>query len=444
MSLPYQGQKALVIGLGISGRSAARFLLQRGAIVVGVDRKEDAIQHPEVLALKEQGLRAELDHSFLESELKHFDFVIVSPGVPQTHPLYAAARQVSMPILGEIELGCRHLHHPVIGITGTNGKTTVTLLVAHILNACGKPARALGNIGVPMTQEIDQLKNGEILVLELSSYQLETLCQPVLDAGVILNITPDHLDRYGTMEEYAKAKCKMEQVLKPNGVLYIEERTLQDYGHLIQEKVKTYGYQPGQSICTDQQSVFREGNCECALPNQYKGLMSHDVENFLAAYAICRTFGVEPESFCNAFESFKKPSHRIEFVMEKQGVKYYDDSKGTNLDAVMRAVQTLPGPIILIAGGVDKGAAYTPWLTSFADKVKCVYAIGQAANKISQQLSHQIPVQICETLDQAVQQAAGTAKPGDYVLLSPGCASLDMFRDYAHRGEEFQRVVRAL
>jgi UDP-N-acetylmuramoylalanine--D-glutamate ligase len=440
--MSYQGKKVLVVGLGISGRAAAKFLLHKEAAVWGVDRNVTALQES-LMPLKEKGLIVQSDE--LALSLADFDLIVMSPGIAPTHPIYAQAFALGKPVWGEIELGCRNMHNPVIGVTGTNGKTTVTLLIAHVLNHFGKKAHALGNVGIPLTRELLHLDPTDIVVLELSSYQLETLNQKVLDHAIVLNITPDHLDRYPTMHAYASAKFGIERCLKADGRLYVEESALQAYPNELKLiEAKTYGYSPQCFIYTDFYKIFINGQAAFDLPQKYQGKISHEIENIMAAYAICHEVGVPSPIFIQALHSFKKPPHRIEFVTEKKGVTFYDDSKGTNIDAVIRAVQSLPGSIILIAGGVDKGSSYTPWLEGFANKVKCICAIGQAAGKIKQQLSHCIPVMIFSEIDQAVQYAAGHAQPGDNVLLSPGCASFDMFRDYAHRGTEFQRAVRQL
>ena len=346
--------------------------------------------------------------------------------------------------MGEIELGCQVAKNPMLGITGTNGKTTVTLLVTHVLQHCAQAAKALGNVGIPFTRELLNIDVQSTLVLELSSYQIETLYQPCLEAGLILNITPDHLDRYQNMEAYAKAKCEIERSLKPGKDLYMEESAWQQYGHLLKsQKPRLYGYHASNFISTDLFTVFRDGKKAFDLPSGLRNKKSHDLENLLAAYALCADRGITGEGFLDAWQSFKKPSHRIEFFIEHQGVRYYDDSKGTNIDAVMRAVQSLEGPLILIAGGVDKGAAYTPWIEVFRNKVKLICAIGQAAGKIHEQIASQIPVMVFNSLDEAVQQATQVVQKGESVLLSPGCSSFDMFKDYVHRGQEFQRIVRA-
>ncbi len=437
-------EKFLVIGLGISGRAAARFLLKRGAFVVAVDRDRELLEkHTEVALLKERGLKA-----FHESEsidLSSFDRVVVSPGVPQTNFYYKKARELGLKVIGEVELACQFIKQRFLGITGTNGKTTVTLLVTHVLNQSGFKAKALGNSGVPLTTELlEETDPSTIIVGELSSYQLETLEAKVLDAAAILNVTPDHLDRYQTMEAYAQAKFHIKDCLKAGGVLVIEEKCFAEYGYLLEQfPVETYGYHPKQSIYSDlTHMIVHEDKIE--MPFSYQGRKSHEIENLMAAYALCAKVGVTLEQFFRALASFKKPAHRIEFVRQYQQVNFYDDSKGTNIDAVIRAVESLKGDIVLIGGGVDKGASYKPWIPIFHGRVTCVCAIGQAAEKIKKDLSPSIPVEFFSGLDKAVEHAVKVAKPGMNVLLSPGCSSFDMFRDYAHRGDEFKKIVNYL
>lgn len=442
MHTSFTAKKVLILGLGLSGRSAAEFLLAQGANVQGVDRDRTLLEnHAEILSLKKKGLTT--SHESEVSHLEKFDLIIISPGVPTHHFLIQSAQKVNIPIMGEIELGCQVVKNPMVGITGTNGKTTVTLLVTHILNQCSHSAKALGNVGVPLTRELLNIDPQSMIILELSSYQIETLRQPCLDGGVILNITPDHLDRYPSMEAYAKAKCDMEKALKSNAHLYVDENSWRDYSYLFTHQTpRLFGYQCDAYIHTDLTSVYVGGKRAFDLPQALKGKKSHDLENLLAAYAICVERGIPSDAFLRAYATFKKPPHRIEFVTEHQGVRYYDDSKGTNLDAVIRAVQSLEGPIILIAGGMDKGAEYTPWLQVFKNKVKLICAIGQAAGKIRAQLESQIPVNLFGSLEGAVIQAKQLAQKGDIVLLSPGCSSLDMFKDYAHRGQEFQKIIK--
>lgn len=432
----WKGKKALVIGLGISGRAAADFLIALGAHVTGVDQKSERLN---LLPFK-----THLDDVHLN--IKDFDLVVPSPGVPPSHPYYQSALKEGVPIMGEIELGLSHVNQKVLGITGTNGKTTVTLLVAHVLNASGLKAVALGNVGTPLTAEILQNPDPDaIFVVELSSYQIETLKCRALDAGAILNITPDHLDRYGTMENYAKAKIDLKNCLKPNAKLYVEAKTYQEYLSLFEGfEPETYGYTKDNAYYTDLQDVFEHGLKAFSILKQYQGRESHEIENMLAAFALCRVCGISGKQFLEAFLHFQKPKHRIEFVATIDGVRFYDDSKGTNIDAVMRAVTSLEGDIILIAGGVDKGASYLPWVDAFKGRVKSIVAIGEAASKLYQELSPFIPVELAKTLEAAVRRAKDLSRPGQIVLLSPGCSSLDMFKDYAERGREFQKFAKSL
>lgn len=444
MSHIFQEKPVLVIGLGISGRSAAALLLKQNVPVYGVDGNRDLIQNnEEVATLRAQGLLAFHDTEVLD--IQRFGCVVVSPGIPPSHRLFEEAKALGLPIIGEVELACRLLKGTYLGITGTNGKTTVTLLTAHVLQHCGLNARALGNVGTPLTSQCLEKSQNEFFVIELSSYQLDTMDSQVLDAAVLLNITPDHLDRYSSMEAYAASKMHIIDIVKPGGLVYIEQKCWTDFGYLRSEFIpKRYGYSPDCELFTDLKHLITGKKIECILPSLYQGKMSHDLENIMAAYALCRYIGVAPEQFMEALATFQKPSHRIEFVREVNQVSYYDDSKGTNIDAVVRAVETINGKIVLVAGGVDKGSAYTPWIAAFADKVKCICAIGQAAPKIRKDLDQAIPVMVFSGLEEAVNHAAQIAKSGETVLLSPGCSSFDMFRDYAHRGEEFQRIVRGL
>ncbi len=436
-------KKALVIGLGMSGRAAAEFLLKHGYVVVGVEKNGELLKtHPAVHSLQKMGLITLPEPA--QVELAEIDLVVPSPGVPQTHSLYRAALERGVEIIGEAELAFRHMQQKAVAITGTNGKTTVTLLVEHVLNAAGHKAKALGNVGEPLTTYFLNPDPEEIVVAELSSYQLETMKTPVFDAAVLLNITPDHLDRYPDMREYARAKCRLQACLKKGAPFYVYERAAEEFGELLTDNFSTYGVSITSHYWTDKLKAYRGDKVELILPLGYRELGSHESENVLAAWLLVRPFGVSAKQFTEAVESFRKPPHRIEFVSEISGVAFYDDSKGTNLDAVIRAVGTMQGPVILIAGGVDKGASYTPWIAAFQKRVKKIIALGQAAQKIQGELGRAFEVEIVETMRDAVCHAHSQAERGDSVLLSPGCSSFDMFRDYAHRGEEFKLCVNDL
>ncbi len=426
--------KALILGMGISGQSAAKFLIKKGYQVHGLDKNFQSI--------KMDGVTVTSDQDPIDISL--FDLFVISPGIPQDHPICQNAKKNQIEIIGEIELASRFINSRFIGITGTNGKTTVTLLIAHILNESGIPAKALGNVGNPLASELETIKD-EIIVVELSSYQLETMRTPVIDAGVILNITPDHLDRYSSMEDYAKAKLLMKDCLKKGSNLYVFEKITQEFGHLFGSFLpKTYGYSLDSDYFIQENAICSKENIECLLPICYRRGVSHDIENIMAAYLLCLEVGVTADQFLKGLESFKKPAHRIEFVRRFGDVNYFDDSKGTNIDAVIRAVDTMEGQVVLIAGGVDKGSTYNPWIQSFKQKVKCICVIGQAADKIEKEMSGAYPVKKFKSLEDAVRHASEIASPGENVLLSPGCSSFDMFRNYAHRGEEFKRIINEL
>jgi len=436
-------KKILVLGLGESGRAAAKFLLHKGAFVVGFDKDKSLIEsNKEIQNMCLDGLQAFGDEALIA--VQDFDLVVVSPGFSPTEKLYGQAIAAGIEIIGEMELGCRFLKDfksQAIGITGTNGKTTVTLLVEHVLNEAGIKAKAVGNIGTPITSYLlnDNRDSSEILVIELSSFQIETLFCKVFELAVILNITPDHLDRYEGMNDYAMAKIKLKNCMKDKAPLYVNEACYKEFqGMFGSANVSLFGYQIGHqkhnNLYTDLKNVYLKETMPYTWPY-------HEIENMMAAYAMVKHFNITAEQFLKSYAGFKKPSHRIEFVREVNGISYYDDSKGTNIDAVMKAVEALKQPIYLIAGGVDKGASYAPWKEIFKHKVKAVLAIGEAAEKIRNDLFPQIEVAVFKTLEMAVRSATDLAENGDAVLLSPGCSSYDMFKDYKERGNEFKRVV---
>lgn len=406
----------LVLGLGLSGQASVSLLLQKGYRVIGVD---DRIEKEKITSLVEKGMEYFRFFSVKKEELL---FAVVSPGIPPSHSVYAELSMQGVPIVGEVALALSFLSNPAIAVTGTNGKTTVTLLVEHVLRSIGKKVKAVGNVGFPLSSYCLEADPEEILVVELSSYQLETLHAPYFLAATVLNITPDHLDRYSTMLEYAQAKARVQDCLLPQGKLFLSLQVERSYSCLFSHPF---------TILQDIQE------CDVSfLP------AIHDRENALAAFALCQSFSVQAGQFLEALKSFRKPSHRMEFIGEYKGVCYIDDSKGTNLDAVIRAVESISSPIILIAGGVHKGASYLPWKESFGKKVKLMLVFGQSAGCIYEELALFFNVKIVDSLKEAVRIAKEVAKEGDVVLLSPGCSSFDMFQDYAHRGREFQKFVR--
>lgn len=403
-------KKALVIGFGISGQAAAEFLLQKGYEVVCADKVKKTCHLP-IEPVSDAQEFSDWD----------FDLAVLSPGIPSNHPLALQAKRRQTELIGELELGCRDLQQPCIGITGTNGKTTVTSLISHILNKNGQKAKALGNIGTPLTKYLLNADSRETLVLELSSFQIETMQSKCLDFAAILNITPDHLDRYPSFIDYGKVKCRIGDFLKPKGTLFLSDDVMQ-YFHPF---VKNF---PSQLI----PETFSVGHDNI-----------HPI-NLSAAFLICKNFGISMEAFTNALKTFKKPLHRLQFIKKIQGIAFYNDSKATNLDSVIQAVASLEKNIWLLAGGSDKGASFVPWISSFRNKVKGLFVFGQTAGKIQKELGKEYPVTITKDLAEALHKAFGNARPGEKILLSPGCASYDQFKNFEHRGEVFQREVERL
>ena len=423
--------------------AAAEFLLEQGKDVIGIDSNRSHLEtSQELRRLQVKGLQCFHDSETLDWSM--IQLLVVSPGVSPKHPIYQEAIKRNIDITGEAELALPHFRKPLVAVTGTNGKTTVTLLTEHILNASGIKAKALGNVGMPLCSYLLKPSADEAFVIELSSYQLETMRTPVFDAAVLLNITPDHLDRYASMEEYARAKFRLQFLLKTEDPFFVQDQTAKEFSHLLMRKnYQTFCLGTGD-LWTDRTSVYHFENVEFLMPMQYRQMGKHDLENALAAWALCRPFSISNEQFCSSLATFRKPPHRIEFVREIEGVFFYDDSKGTNVDAVIQAVKTMKGDVILIVGGVDKGASYLPWKDHFLGKVKQIIAIGVAASKIYSELHPYFNIKLADSLASAVETAASDAERGDSVLLSPGCSSYDMFRDYAHRGEEFQRHVQII
>lgn len=422
-------KKVAVIGLGKSGSSAASYLQSLGFTVFVTDDKQTVGPEGSIFLPAER----------LAAQLVGIDFVVISPGVPLTHVVAVQAKALGLEVFCDVELAFRRLSQKptaVVGITGSNGKTTTTSLTCHILNSSGINAKAVGNIGNPILSEVAEPKDA--LVAELSSFQLETMSTKVLDAACILNITPNHLDRHGTMEEYVKAKRRIGECVKPDGAFWVQKAASWSPDLLH------FGFDEACELYTDGKSVYRFGVKESELPETLQNSRSHNVENYLAAYALARALGAPCDMPSIAYSSFVKPKHRLEYVCSHNGISFYDDSKATSVDAVLRAVESLPCPIVLIAGGVHKGYPYTAWQKAFAGKVRACVLIGQAADIIEQDLERAVPIFRANSLEEAVSKAIGEAKSQDAVLLSPGCASYDMFTSFEDRGSKFQQIVRAL
>jgi UDP-N-acetylmuramoylalanine--D-glutamate ligase len=414
------------VGFGVSGQAAARYLRKRGAKVAVTDRraKEDLGPFPSDLRDLEGSWGGHPAEAF-----RGRDLILLSPGVPVDLPEIRQARRRGVPVLGEFGLAASLLKSPMIAVTGTNGKsTTVTLIESMLKNARMKVALG-GNIGTPLMEIVEEKKKFDWVVAEVSSYQLET-CPKVFrpKIAVILNITEDHMDRYASFADYAKAKLRIFKDQGPRDVLVYNGG----------DPVVARGVRGAKARKID----FRD---EAHPLDRMKLVGLHNRDNLKAAIAAARAAEASPKAIQKTIETFEGLPHRTQFVREKDGVRYFDDSKGTNVDAAVKALEGFPdGRVILIAGGRDKGGSYAPLRDAARRKTKFVLTIGEAGPAIAQALKGAIEVVPAGTLDRAVAWAGGRAQPGDVVLLAPACSSFDQFRDYKERGDAFQRWVRQL
>jgi len=444
-----QDKRVLVVGLGKSGVASALFLKSRGARVTVSDSKPEAELRDEILQLLDQGITVETgghgDRTF-----RGQDLIVVSPGVPVDAPQLDQARALGEPVIGEVELAAQFLTGPIIAITGANGKTTTTTLAGEIIS--GKlPTLVGGNIGTPAITFVDRATPNTWTVLEVSSFQLETIVSFRPRIAVILNITPDHLDRHKTFDNYLNAKARIfeNQQSQDFTVLNADDPTTAALGTRTrgqvfwfsrQKEVEKGAHVRGGAIFFGDSKSEREVMLVSEIP--LKG--AHNLENVLAAVAIGMLAGCQPTQIRQAVHNFKAVEHRLEFVATIAGVEYYDDSKATNVDATIKALESFPANIHLILGGKDKGSDYSLLNDLLRRRVKRVYTIGAAAAKIESQIAGTTQIVASQTLDNAVRQASKAAAPGDIVLLAPACASFDQFQNYEHRGGFFKQTVRGL
>ncbi len=386
-------KKALVIGYGISGKGAEKLLVKLGYRVVIIDQVKDA---PE----------------------GDFDLSVLSPGIPLNHPFVLALKKRCIPVIGEVELAFRYVRGVCIGITGTNGKTTLALFLAHALGG-----KALGNVGVSVAAYVAEQTERELLIIELSSYQLETLVTKKLDWAIITNITPDHMDRYSSFEEYAKTKWHIIHCLKEKGICFVPKQ-LSEVKHPALKRVKEDSY--------------------LQLTHQRRYSPKLDQTTLSLACAVCKQMGVNREAVLHSLSTFEKPPYRLEVIGELNGITFVNDSKGTNPSATLYAVTCFAKHVILIVGGRSKGDVFEAWKGGFGSKVKFVFAIGECGEEIRDILSPFCPVEYKPDLSEAVFAAYSMAKRGDTVLFSPGCSSFDQFDNYVTRGKAFNNLTQQL
>jgi UDP-N-acetylmuramoylalanine--D-glutamate ligase len=443
-------QRVLVVGLGKSGVASALFLKARGARVTVSDSKPPDELQAAIPTLLDAGIAVETGgHG--ERTFQGQDLIVVSPGVPVDAPPLVQARSLGEKVIGEIELAARFFPGKIVAITGSNGKTTTTTLAGEIIVAGGLSAVVGGNIGTPAISLVEGTRAETIAVLEVSSFQLETIETFRPRIAVVLNITPDHLDRHRTFDAYTDAKARIfeNQQADDFAVLNADDptcvklasRTLaQVYWFSRKKEVQQGAYVNAGRVFFRNPKGQREIMQVSEIP--LKG--SHNVENVLAATCVGALNGVEAGVIRQAVVTFKAVEHRLEHIATIQGVDYYNDSKATNVDATIKALESFPANIHLILGGKDKGSDYTVLNDLLRQRAKRVYTIGAAATKIESQIAGTVEIVHAETLENAVKRAAQSAKTGDIVLLAPACASFDQFRSYEHRGKVFKDAVRAL
>ena len=450
-----QSQKVLVAGTGLSGTAAARLVLDRGGEVVLYDGNA---------SLKEEEIKAKFDKeakvSVVLGEIKRSDLLgvelcIISPGIPLDSPFVAVVDDAKIPILGEIELAYQCSLGRLAAITGTNGKTTTTALTGEILKAKYEETFVVGNIGDPYTSRVLEMTEDSVTVAEVSSFQLETIMDFRPNVSAILNITPDHLNRHGTMENYTRIKecITLNQTEDDSVVLNYDDPVLREFGQDPDLKPKVTWFSSREKLAdgfcmSGDNIVYCQKGRETILVNvrDMKLLGRHNYENVMAAAAIGFLMGVALADIGRVAENFNPVEHRIEFVRERTGVRYYNDSKGTNPDAAIQALRAMPGPTLLIAGGYDKNSEYDDWVSEFEGKVRYLVLIGQTRDKIAECARKHgfTEIMYAEDMQEAVQVCAVYADIGDYVLLSPACASWGMFKDYEERGRVFKECVMAL
>ena len=448
-----QGKKVLVFGSGKSGIGASDLLAKVGAFPViydgNAETDKDAVVHKTDGTYSVTVYAGELPKEVQDS----LDLVVLSPGVPTDLPLVKSFYEQGLPVWGEVELAYRVGDGEVLAITGTNGKTTTTALLGKIMQDARESVFVVGNIGTPYTSKALEMKPNSVTVAEISSFQLETIDEFAPKVSAILNITEDHLNRHHTMEEYIRVK---ELITENQGtedvcVLNYEDEVLREFGKHLTPRVVYFssGRKLDEGIYLDGNKIILkdgEKEIEVVKTENLKLLGKHNFENVMAAVAMAYYDGVSMDSIRKSICEFTAVAHRIEYVTEKNGVVYYNDSKGTNPDAAIKGIQAMNRPTLLIGGGYDKGSSYDEWLNAFDGKVRYLVLIGQTREKIKEAAEkhgfHDII--LCEDLKEAVKVCEEKAQPGDAVLLSPACASWGQFDNYEQRGDMFKEYVRNL
>jgi UDP-N-acetylmuramoylalanine--D-glutamate ligase len=437
--------RTVVMGAGRSGLAAARFLAKQGGFVVLTDARLEPGSALE-LELAKAGIPG-VWGSHPSALLEGCEQLVISPGIPRTAPFVAEALARGIPVIGEVELAHRLLRDrhdgaQVLAVTGTNGKSTTTDLTAHLLRASGIPAIACGNLGTPVLEAVQAAPPGTAFVIELSSYQLESIQDFQAEGAAFLNLTPDHLARHGTMETYRRTKLRIfarQAVTDLRVVPVAHPEWWQDAPG--SGRTGRFGWSPCEAWCDASGVLQLHG--EALLPRGELIIPGdHNVENALAACLLAQHGGASLAGLREGLRSYPGLAHRIAFCGERGGVRAYNDSKGTNVDATLTAIRALPGPLVLLLGGTDKGAGYGPLREALAGKLRRLVFLGEAVPQLIRDLGD-LPHEVIPAFDDAVRAALALAVPGDQVLLSPACASFDQFDNFEQRGERFEALVRA-
>ena len=447
---PYAGKRVLVVGMARSGMAAARFLGAKGARVTVSDARGQSQLEPEIRTLQALGIGWEVGGHRPETFLKA-ECIVVSPGVPLEQPVLREAAGRGTEILSEIELASRFLRGRIVGITGSNGKTTTTTLVGEILEAAGFRVQVGGNIGVALTSLVEGSASDSINVVELSSFQLEAITSFRAHIGLILNITPDHMDRYRNLAAYASAKLNLlnNQEAADFAVLNRDDRLLRE----LAEPTAAKRFWFSTRIPVDQGTCLQDGALVFSNPGSREQVVRvedvrikgrHNLENVAAAVTVARLLGASVESIRETVARFRGVSHRLEWVRQIRGVDFYNDSKATNPTSAQRALEAFEQRLVLILGGRDKASDFTVLSPQVGRRVKGLVLLGEASRKIESQLAGTAPVTRAASMEEAVRLAFGQADPGEVVLLAPACSSFDMFRDYEDRGNVFKEAVHRL
>lgn len=443
-------RRILVVGLAKTGVSVARFLKNKGAEVIASDIKVASQLESSIDGLRDLDIEFELGGHKVET-LKNVDLIVVSPGVPlNIEPIKEAQRQ-GIEIMSEVELAYQFINTPIIAITGTNGKSTTTALIGNILEASGYKVYVGGNIGSPLIDYALSNQDRDYVVAEISSFQLDGIKTFRPRIGILLNITEDHLDRYQTLSSYIYSKSRMftNQSTEDIAILNKDDSFILKIQEMIpakkiyfssHQRVEEGAYADrGFIACCD-----GTGGRELFDITKLKIIGPHNLQNIMGAILASKICGCAHKSIITALEGFLGLEHRLEFVRMLGNIAFYNDSKATNVDSVIRALESFTRPIILIAGGRDKGGDYSPLRDPIKERVRLLILLGEAKEKLSQHLGDLVPTIAVRTLEEAVRTAYSEAEPGDIVLLSPACSSFDMFNDYKERGNVFKDVVRSL